>query len=1081
MLYSKSLESSLSKDLFMNPTKEYRGTPFWSWNTKITRTHIENTLSELKEMGMGGAHIHCRTGMNVPYLSDEFMDLVKYSHKVANENDMLTWLYDEDRWPSGFAGGLVTVDKQYRMRFLVFSPVELPENELDGEVELEASAKAIRSGNRKFLGKYAVLLKDGFLKEYHYLNRDQVVESGSEFDIWYAYLEISGDSAWFNNQAYLNTMDKRAVEQFIKVTHEAYYEAVGEHFGETIPSIFTDEPQLSTKTMLGYANEKTTLTIPYTDDFEETYLITYGESFLEHLPEIFWDLPENKISVHRYHYHDHTCERFSKAFAGTIGTWCKDHNLMLIGHMMQEPTLFSQTSALGEAMRSYPHFGIPGIDMLCDRRELTTAKQAQSAAHQYGCPGVLSELYGVTNWDFDFRGHKLAGDWQAALGITVRVHHLTWTSMAGEAKRDYPAAIGYQSPWYKEYSFIENYFARLNTALTRGKADVKVGVIHPIESYWLYWGTKEHTDGIRGEMDANFIQLTKWLLYGLIDFDFIAESLLTELQMEDFITEDFDNLEGTIESSNKFRVGDMAYDVIVVPNLVTLRKSTLDRLKAFTKKGGKVIFTGKVPSHLDAILSDEVASYSKECTTIGFNQHELLTCLAPYRVIDVRSQNGNRVDNILYQLRDDNNGKWLFLSHSEKPKNPDLPIKETLTIWIDGIFKLTKYDALTGEIIACTCEYKNGRTYLIEEVYDHDSLLYFLTELDDEMNKSKYSIKNSSDIKFNEVNQTNTQDLNTDKTNTKGTKANSIITFPSRLLFDLSEPNVYPLDMAEYRFDSGEWNPQEEILRIDNIFREKLKYPLRTEAFAQPWLSTEVEPIHHFLSLRFHIYSECEITEPSLALENVEKTKITLNGEAVPSVITGWYTDRDIQTIKLPAIKEGDNILEVTLPFYEKFNVEYMYLLGDFSVSVAGRNLKLQKPHKYLAYGDLCTQGLPFYGGNITYYIPLKMDEDGELSIQIPQFRCPVIKVTLDDVDKGYIAFSPYLINLGKVNKGKHVISVTAYGNRINTFGTIHNCNHTEHWIGPNAWRTIGNSWAYEYQLKKSGILVSPIISKNER
>ena len=123
--------------------------------------------------------------------------------------------------------------------------------------------------------------------------------------------------------------------------------------------------------------------------------------------------------------------------------------------------------------------------MLCDFRELTTAKQAESAVHQFGYEGMLSELYGVTNWDFDFRGHKLAGDWQAALGVTIRVHHLAWTSMAGEAKRDYPASISYQSPWYKEYHLIEDYFGRLNTALTRGSAEVKVGVVHPVESYWL--------------------------------------------------------------------------------------------------------------------------------------------------------------------------------------------------------------------------------------------------------------------------------------------------------------------------------------------------------------------------------------------------------------------------------------------------------------------------------------------------------------------------------------------------------------------------------------------------------------------
>lgn len=81
--------------------------------------------------------------------------------------------------------------------------------------------------------------------------------------------------------------------------------------------------------------------------------------------------------------------------------------------------------------------------MLCDRREFSTAKQAQSAVYQYGREGMVSELYGVTNWDFDFRGHKLQGDWQAVLGVTVHVPYLNWISMAGEAKKDYPAAIGY--------------------------------------------------------------------------------------------------------------------------------------------------------------------------------------------------------------------------------------------------------------------------------------------------------------------------------------------------------------------------------------------------------------------------------------------------------------------------------------------------------------------------------------------------------------------------------------------------------------------------------------------------------------
>lgn len=68
------------------------------------------------------------------------------------------------------------------------------------------------------------------------------------------------------------------------------------------------------------------------------------------------------------------------------------------------------------------------------------------------------------------------------MGVTPRVHHLFWSTMKGEAKRDYPACIGYQSPWYSEYATVQTHFARVNSALTRGPPVTRVAVIDPIGS-----------------------------------------------------------------------------------------------------------------------------------------------------------------------------------------------------------------------------------------------------------------------------------------------------------------------------------------------------------------------------------------------------------------------------------------------------------------------------------------------------------------------------------------------------------------------------------------------------------------------
>ena len=70
---------------------------------------------------MGGFHMHVRSGRNTVYLGDEFMELVSACVNKAKENKMLAWLYDEGRWPSGFAGRLVTKDEQYRIRYLLLT------------------------------------------------------------------------------------------------------------------------------------------------------------------------------------------------------------------------------------------------------------------------------------------------------------------------------------------------------------------------------------------------------------------------------------------------------------------------------------------------------------------------------------------------------------------------------------------------------------------------------------------------------------------------------------------------------------------------------------------------------------------------------------------------------------------------------------------------------------------------------------------------------------------------------------------------------------------------------------------------
>lgn len=1025
MLYKKNTEASLSEELFKSPTSEYRGTPFWAWNSWLEKDELERQIDVFKEMGLGGFHMHVRTGLKNQYLSDEYMDLINDCVKKAKGENMLAWLYDEDRWPSGAAGGFVTKNPEYRARCLMFSPFKEVEVK---EVNIERS-EGSRSKNGEVIACYDIVLdKDGYLASYKRIDENDDVQGVK----WYAIVEVHSPSNWYNGQTYADTLNKEAIEKFIEVTHERYKEKAGDEFDKTIPAIFTDEPQFSRKSVLNNSFDKMDVMMPWTSKLTELYKDCYGADILDTLPELVWDMPGSKPSIHRYRYHDFISELFSSSFADTVGNWCRKNGIALTGHMMEEPSLRSQCAALGEAMRSYRGFDIPGIDMLCNAHEFTTAKQAQSAVHQFGYEGMLSELYGVTGWDCDFRTYKHQGDWQAALGVTVRVPHLSWYAMGGEAKRDYPASIHYQSPWYKKYSAIEDHFARVNTALTRGKPVIKVAMIHPIESFWLHWGPNDKSALLRESLDERFKNATNWLLDGSIDFNYISESLLETL---------------CEEGGAPLKVGKMEYDAVIVPGCETLRSSTIERLDKFRKAGGNLIFMGDAPYLCDAVESDKGKKLYDISTKIDFSRASLLNALEDNRTVTLRYANGRLSTTLMYQLRKDNDCEWLFICPNCEPVNKDTDNGQEIKIIIEGEFSPELYNTYDGTITKIGAEYMNGKTVINTKMYAYDSLLFKLTE-------------GKSDIECASL----------DDETPEGKSV------PTQVEYSLSEKNVLVLDLAEYKLSGdSDYAEKEEILRLDNICREKLGLPKRGGAIVQPWVVGEVAPVDK-LSLKFTFDSEIDYSGALLALEELDKAEsIKFNGKEVKKESNGYYVDISILTVELPDIVKGENVLEVTYAYGEKTDIENMFVLGDFGVEISGNKVTLTSLPKKIGFGSITSQGLPFYGGNITYKFKA-CAENGKIKLRASWYRGAIITVSVDGKEAGNIIYPPYILEVDGLADGEHDIEVALSIHRYNTFGALHLAEETLSWQGPGAWRSTKDKWTYEYVVKRTGILAAPTI-----
>ncbi len=1038
MIYRRNNEKKLSDGLFYNPTSEYRGTPFWAWNASLDNKELEEQIDIFKEMGFGGFHMHVRQGLEVPYLSEEFMKAVRNCTQKAKREGMLAWLYDEDRWPSGYAGGFVTKHIKYRQKYLLMTK-KVRESAADKE-------EALATGSPFLLGVFDVEINsDGEMTAYRKISPDDSGENK-----WYFYVCIKpGGEAEYNDQCYADTLCKEAVDYFIDLTYEAYKENVGDEFGKTIPAIFSDEPNVMNPVLLenGFTDHEGRLC--WTMDFDDTYRKTYGEDILEVLPELAFAMPEGEGYAVRYQYYKHVTDRFAESYMDNVGKWCGRNHVMFTGHLMGEDTLFHASGWMGDSMRMYKEMQLPGIDMLYDNRAYVTAKQCQSVVHQYGREGMLSELYGVTGWDFDFRGHKLQGDWQTCLGVTVRVPHLAWQTMRGEGKRDYPASIFYQSPWYKEYRRIEDYFARINTVMTRGKACVKTAVLHPIESYWLLRGSNAETLEERSEMDRHFAELAEWLLFGCVDFDYMAESLLEDL---------------CGEGNCPLKVGEMQYDTIIAEDCKTLRPHTIKVLRTFAEKGGRIIFMGTAPSFSLGRPSGEAVELTSAGEYIPHSKAALYKALKNSRDVRLRKTDGSMTDHLIYQLRQDGEDRWLFVANAGKPELSHIPEKQEICITVNGICRPLVYNALTGEIEKIA--YRNtgeGNTEIYACMYSHDSLLLRLAA--------------PEKAEENESVQSTAGRLRKDRFEEEYDRG---VLIDSQVQYEMEEPNVLPLDMARYSVDGGPLKEAEEILRIDEKVRKQLHLRSRRYKVIQPWVIAD-EPENHRLKLEFSVESKIDYEVPMLAVENLHKAEIVWNGAVVESREDGWYVDKYLSAVKLPRLKKGTNHLVITMPFGLRTDLENCYLLGDFGVYAAGRKIWIGEKAKKLQYGDVTNQGLAFYGGNIRYISELNLEAEADVELELSYYRGALIKVLVDEREEGCIMFAPYRLKIKRLAAGRHNITFVLYGNRYNTFSALHTLTADKKGvrIGPDFWRSGDFQWAYEYQTRPLGILKTPVCRIN--
>ncbi len=640
--------------LFKHPPNQYRSAPLWVWNDDVSEEQIDQQLSDFKSGGMGGVFIHPRPGLITSYLSEEWFSLCKYTVQKGKELGMDVWLYDENSYPSGFAGGHV--------------PAEMPESYNQGAgLKLQKVEKLPEHADTFFL-----VLKEQNSKFIDITDKleDEKDKNGSYYLYEKQYFK---NQAWHGGYSYVDLLYEGVTEKFIELTMTGYEKAIGSEFGKAVPGIFTDEPNISAPGDLRW-------TPSLFKDFEKRW----GYELKTNLPSLSYETGDWKKV--RHNYYTTLLELFIERWSKPWYKYTEKNNLDWTGHYWEHG--WPKPNHGGDNMAMYAWHQMPAIDILMNQYSedvnaqfgnVRAVKELSIVANQMGRIRTLSETYGAGGWDLRFEDMKRIGDWQYVLGVNFLNQHLSYMTLEGARKKDHPQSFSYHEPWWKNYKVQGDYFARLSLALSSGKQINNILIIEPTSTAWMYYSDITQNNKFSA-LGPEFQEFVVNLEKNQVEYDLASENIVKDI--------------GEI-NGNGFVVGERSYDIIVIPpGLENLDKPTFELIKTYLKNGGKVISFNGVPDYVDGKASDELKIIAENHSTQWMSANSIYDQQVYEALVSetIQFQQPDKIEGKLFHHRRNlDDGQILFLVNTASNE------------WASGTFMMKgksvkKLDLTSGEI-----------------------------------------------------------------------------------------------------------------------------------------------------------------------------------------------------------------------------------------------------------------------------------------------------------------------------------------------------------------------------------------------
>jgi len=991
---------------FKSPSPEYTTSPFFVWNYKITKEEIDKYMTDFKNSGSSQVFVHPRPGLITEYLSDEWFDLFKYTIEKGKELGMLVWIYDENSYPSGFAGGHV--------------PDRMPESYNQGQGLVMKEFQTLPDTAEKFFL---------CLKEENGTFTDITASLAGEKGKNGRYLLFSktyyGKSGWFGGFNYVDLIYPGVTEKFLEITMDGYEKKLGYEFGKTIPGVFTDEPEISSPGG-----------IRWTPDLFDRFLEKWGYDLRTNLPSLFEESGDWKKV--RHNYTQTLLQLFIDRWAKPYFNYCEAKGLKFTGHYWEHSWPGMQQG--GDNMAMYAWFHVPGVDMLFNQFDdssvraqfgnIRSIKELASAANQTGRQRKLSETYGGGAWELTFTDMKRLGDWEYALGVNLMNQHLSHITLAGARKYDYPPTFTYHEPWWNNYKYINDHYARLSMALSAGRQVNDILVIEPTTSAWLYDSYAKRNPQINniGQTFQNFItRLEK----SQVEYDLGSENMIKDM--------------GSVKGG-KLVIGQCGYSTVVLPPLIeNIDLATFRLLQKFVAGGGKLI-AFSIPALCDGSVNESMDKffnkYSGKITKAGNLTGEVISKHLSSKEI---SFSGVTDGDLYHHRRVLADGQVLFLTNS------------SLTEELSGSVKVSGADVLvlntfTGSVNGYPHDQTDKTINLSFNLPPAGSMLLYFP-------KVKQGTYDTVTIPadFIPVSGTPGMEVSKDSENAIAIEFCDL-TLGGELSRDLHNYTAADMVYKYHGFKDG--NPWNHAVQFKTNITDRDNFDVNTGFTAE----------YHFI-----IKEKFDYSTLTAVVERPDLWTVSFNGTEISPENGQWWLDREFAVFRIgDLVKTGKNTISLkTSPMKIHAEIEPVYIKGEFSVNPADKGWTLGAPVKALTAGSWKDQGLPFYSWGVTYSKEFTGLSTGTpYKIKLNKWNGTIAEVSVNDKWAGVIAFPPFDLDVTEfITSGTNRIDVRVIGSLKNLMGPHFN-NPAPGMVGPGHWRNVKSyPSGKNYQLLDYGLM----------